>query len=122
MEISKSKQLLKCLFAGIVWFLIAIGIGYLIIRFTGYSFKDVLFMEGILLIIIGALSSIGGNPMGLSLQSMGQVNSQYVSNANLEVTKKEKNSYSVKTTLSFGISMIALIIGGAFSILLSFVI
>jgi len=44
----------------------------------------------ITVIILGALSSIGGNPMGLSLQALGQTNAQYVANANLEVTKKEK--------------------------------
>ena len=122
MEISKSKQLLKCVFAGVIWFLVAIGTSFLTIRFTGYSFKDILFVGGILLIIIGALSSIGGNPMGLSLQSLGQVNSQYISNANLEVTKKEKSSYDFKTTLSFGVSMVALIIGGVLSIFLSLII
>jgi hypothetical protein len=122
MEFKNSKQLLNCALAGIVWFLIAIGIGLLIMKFTSYNFKDILFMEGILLIIIGALSSIGGNPMGLSLQSLGQVNSQFASNVNLEVTTKEKNSYNLKTTISFGVSMIALIIGGALSILLNFII
>ncbi|WP_238881470.1 hypothetical protein [Clostridium sp. YIM B02551] len=122
MKFINSKQLLKCALAGIVWFIITIGIGLLIMKFTKYNFKDILFMEGILLIIIGVLSSIGGNSMGLSLQSLGQVNSQYASNVNLEVTRKEKNNYNIKTTISFGVSMIALIIGGALSIILNFII
>lgn len=32
---------------------------------------------GTIFVMLGVFASIGGNPMGLSLQSMGQSNAQY---------------------------------------------
>lgn len=41
-------------------------------------------------IILGIFSGISGNSTGLSLQGMGENNAQYVSNANLETLKMQK--------------------------------
>ncbi len=96
----------------------------MIVNFTSYSLKDVLFVEGIVLVALGALSSIGGNPKGLSLQALGQDNAQYVANANLEVTKMEKQMHhnNIKTNLRSSFNIISLIIGGAISIIINFII
>ncbi len=115
------KRLLKCGLFGLLWFIILVILALLIVNFTKYNFNDVLFVEGMILVVIGVLSSLGGNPMGLSLQSLGQMNSQYVANANLEVSKREKSRASLKTTLSISLSMAAFVIGGLISILASFI-
>ncbi|MDR3598628.1 hypothetical protein [Clostridium sp.] len=47
------------------------------------------------------------------------MNAQYVSNANLEITRneREENNYNLKTTFIMSVSTFALIIGGILSIL-----
>ena len=73
--------------------------------------------------MVGILSSFGGNPIGLSMQGLGQSNAQYIANGNLEVAKMEKDkTNSVKTTVSIGLSTVSLIIGGILVIALNFII
>ncbi len=54
---------------------------------------------------------------------MGQNNAQYVANANLEVTKieKEKNTNPIKSNLRTSINMFSLIIGGVICIVINFI-
>ena len=43
--------------------------------------------------------------MGLSMQGLGQTNSQYIANANLQITKMEKDKAKIiKTTVAVGLS------------------
>ncbi len=61
--------------------------------------------------------------MGLSMQGLGQTNAQYIANANLGVTKMEKDkTKNLKTTISVGLSTISLIIGGVLVIAINFII
>ena len=92
--------------------------------FTNYNFKDVLFVEGMVVIILGIFSGISGNSTGLSLQGMGQNNAQYVSNVNLETLKmeKEKTKNNLTPNISIGLNMVSLIIGGAICIIIEFII
>ena len=124
MNKSQIKPLIKCIVWGILWAIVFILIGFVIVNFTSYSLKDVLFIEGIVLVALGALSSIGGNPTGLSLQALGQNNAQYVANANLEVTKMEKQRHhdNIKTNLRSSFNIVSLIIGGSICIVINFLI
>ena len=57
------------------------------------------------------------------MQGFGQNNAQYIANANLEVTKLEKDKTSnIKTTVSIGLSTVSLVIGGVLAIILNFII
>ncbi len=113
------KVLIKYVIIGIVWFLIALSIDLFIVSKYNYSFKDVLFVEGLVFIGIGFCGSLGGNSNGLSLQGLGNMNAQYVSNANLETIKyeREKSNYNLKDTLKISLSTNGLILGGIFCIL-----
>ena len=82
-----------------------------------YNFKDILFIEGIVLIAISILSSIGGNPTGLSMQGIN--NPTLASYANLEITRSEREKNPMKQTVSFAFSSISLILGGLLLILLN---
>lgn len=112
----------KCLVFGVIWALILFVVAVVITKATNFTLKDVLFVEGILFVLAGVMASIGGNSMGLSLQGLGQNNAQYTANANLEVAKMERERTSVKTTISMGLSTVALIIGGVLVIILNFII
>lgn len=121
MNKNQMKLLLKVFIGGCIWCVIAIGIGIEIRIKFGYNLNDVIFVEGILLIIIGLLSSMGGNPSGLYFQGLGNLNAQYVSNLNIEITKKEREKAKnmLKTTISIGCSTMTLVIGGIFSIIIN---
>ena len=113
MENSQVKLFFKSIVWGIVWAGLLVLIGLVVTNITKYNFKDVIFSEGMIVVLLGVFSSIGGNPLGLSFQAMGQNNSQYVSKANLEISKMEKDKIgdSNKTNIKFGFSTISLIIG-----------
>ena len=108
---------------GIIWGIVLFGVALIITNFKDYELRDVLFVEGIIFVVGGVLSSIGGNPMGLSMQGLGQNNAQYIANANLEVSKMEKDkTNNIKTTISAGLSTVSLIIGGLLVIAINFII
>jgi hypothetical protein len=126
MDNYKIKLFLKFVLFGVIWALISAGIGLLISEFMDYNFRDIFFVEGMLLIMIGIFSSIGGKLTGLPLQ-LKSSNAQYVSNAYLQmkdIEKKEKknNSDVRKANISIGISGIALIVGGLICMIINFVI
>jgi len=100
---------------------VLIGLG--IVHFTSHNLKDILFIEGIILVILGVSSFLGGNPTGLSLQGLGQTNAQYIANANLEVTKMEKEkTNTIKNNFKTNISTVSLVIGGIICIIINFII
>lgn len=123
MEKSILKTIGKCVIFGIIWGIVLFGVALIITNFKDYELRDVLFVEGIIFVVGGVLSSIGGNPMGLSIQGLGQNNAQYIANANLEVSKMEKDkTNNIKTTISAGLSTVSLIIGGLLVIAINFII
>ncbi len=123
MDKSQIKSLIKCVVWGIIWSIILVLIGLGIVHFTSHNLKDVLFIEGIILVILGISSFLGGNPMGLSLQGLCQANAQYIANANLEVTKMEKEKTStIKNNFKASINTISLVMGGVICIIINFII
>ena len=123
MEKSILKTIGKCVIFGIIWGIVLFGVALIITNFKDYELRDVLFVEGIIFVVGGVLSSIGGNPMGLSMQGLGQNNAQYIANANLQVTKMEKDKAKIiKTTVAVGLSTVSLVIGGVLIIVINFII
>ena len=117
------KNIRKCTILGIIWAILLVAIAFLIISFKNYNLKDMLFIEGIAFVAFGILSCIGGNPIGLSIQGLGQNNAQYIANSNLEVTKLEKaNAKNIKNTLSIGLSTISLVLAVILVITINFII
>lgn len=113
---------IKSLIWGLGWLVVASLIGFVITKvMTFKSFQDILFIEGIVLIFIGVFASISGDPIGLSMQGLGQNNAQYIANANLEVSKMEKQKVNIKTNIAFALSTFSLVIGGILSIILTFI-
>lgn len=115
------KLLLKYTFWGVVWAVVFIILGFIIEKLSTFSLKDIFFVEGILLVILGAASCIGGNPLGLSIQALGQTNAQYAAYANLEVTKMEKEKLS-KFNFRTAFNLISLVLAGVICIVINFII
>lgn len=116
------KLLVKCVLLGLILSGILVLIGFTITKYTSFNLKDVLFFEGIIVVMFAALSAVGGIPIGLSLQGMGQNNAQYVANATLEAARMEKES-KVKTLrkeFNKSTTMASLVIAGVICIITNF--
>lgn len=118
------KSFIKSIFLGILWSIILVMIGLVVESFNNYTFKDVLFVESIILIILALFSAMSGNPTGLSLQGMGQNNAQYIANSNLEISRieNEKSKRNLKIMVNIGFSAVSLIVGGVIGIIVDFII
>lgn len=116
------KSLLIILISSLIIVGLILGATLLINHFADYNFKDTFFVLGIIVVIIGVCSFISGDSKGLSLQFMGSLNSQYASNANLEIAKtiKEKKIKNIKNIAS-DIWSIAFVVGGLLCIILNFI-
>lgn len=117
------NSLEKSILWGVIWSILLFIIANIIVIFKGFLLKDVLFIEGIIFIMLGIFACIGGNSMGLSLQSLGQNNTQYNTNANLEVSKMENsNKANLKNTISVSINTLSLIFAGIACIIINYII
>lgn len=122
MKDNRINLVIKSLLWGIAWLGVAALIGFIITKVTSYkNFENILFIEGIILVFVGIFASISGDPMGLSMQGFGQNSAQYAANANLEVTKMEREKSNRKLDVSFAVSTFSLILGGLFTAGLTFI-
>ncbi|MGB4660543.1 MAG: hypothetical protein WBI07_15310 [Mobilitalea sp.] len=90
----KLHGIIKVLLISFVFSLIALALGLvasiLIANYFNYRLQDVIFCLGILLLIIGTLLSMKGNPSGSSINSIGNKNTNAISYFDLEVTRQER--------------------------------
>ena len=70
------------------YFILAL-ISFLISYFYSFTLKDTTFVIGLAVFIIELCINIFGNSFGLSLNSLGQTNSQYVSNVDFKAYQHE---------------------------------
>ena len=123
MKDNRINLVIKSFLWGIAWFGVAVLIGFIITKVTYYkNFENILFIEGIILVFVGIFASISGDPMGLSMQGLGQNSAQYSASANLEVTKMEREKSNRKLDVALAVSTFSLILGGVFSAGLTFII
>ena len=88
----------------------------------GYQFKDVLFVEGILVFMVSVLSSIDGKPLSLSLQEFGQVNPQYFASIVLESNATEKEIIISSSNISIKMDIVStsIMIGSIIVLIISY--
>lgn len=123
MKDERISLLIKSIIWGVVWLGLAALIALIITKVTSYKdFESALFIEGLILIFVGIFASISGDPIGLSLQGLGQSNAQYIANANLEVAKMTREKVSGKINIGFALSTFSLVIGGILSAAITFII
>ena len=123
MKDNRINLVIKSFLWGIAWFGVAVLIGFIITKVTSYkNFENILFIEGIILVFVGIFASISGDPMGLSMQGLGQNSAQYSASANLEVTKMEREKSNRKLDVALAVSTFSLILCGVFSAGLTFII
>ncbi|MDU3723132.1 MAG: hypothetical protein E7G24_08025 [Clostridium celatum] len=104
----------------LLWAIIAGVIALIISNNSTLIYKDAIFIEGILLIIVGFFSSMRGTPIS-SINLIGQdTGSSYNNYTNLEAARREQEKpvNKLKKNLSIGVSYITLIIGGLITMLI----
>ena len=126
------KSMIKNILLIVMYGLAFLGLGYVIAiiisKQFGYVIQDVLFIEGLLVIILGFLLSMKGNPSGSSLQGLGRNNAQQLSYLNMEVTKTEREATSYHknflkhSIVEFAFSNFTIILGGVFILVFSMLI
>jgi hypothetical protein len=125
-------KILKRIGLAVLWGLAVFAIGYglaiLIRSRSSYTLSDILFVEGLIVLILGFMMSMKGNPSGASLQGYGQQNANQISFYNLEVTRTEREitgyykNFLKNATLEMSMVSISFILGGIFMILLSMIV
>lgn len=93
----KRSQLFKLIFGIVINYFILRVISLIISHRVNLTLEDTTFIVGLTALLIGIWINITGNPMGLSIQSSGNLNSQYVSRVDLEAQKHE----NVKKKITF---------------------
>ena len=104
----------------LLWAIIAGVIALIISNNSTLIYKDAIFIEGILLIIVGFFSSMRGISIS-SINLIGQdTGSSYNNYTNLEAARREQEKpvNKLKKNLSIGVSYITLIIGGLITMLI----
>lgn len=85
----KKLKLVKFIFIMFINYFILGLISFLISHFYSFTLKDTAFIVGLIVFIIELWINISGNSFGLSLNSLGQANSQYVSNVDFKAYEHE---------------------------------
>ncbi|WP_196000215.1 hypothetical protein [Clostridium sp. 1001271B_151109_B4] len=115
----------KCMLYAVILSAVLILTALVITKTAMCPLNDVLFMEGILFVMLGIFSSIGGNPIGLSFQVTEQNNAQYLAkfdNESFELEKKNEELPKIETTINISTTMISLVIAGVVCILINYII
>ncbi|MGL4450557.1 MAG: hypothetical protein ACRCTZ_05125 [Sarcina sp.] len=116
------KAMAKCTLLGFLWAVIGSLLAFGIESFTSYTLKDILFVEGLVLLGMAILSSVTGPSMGVEVSGLSQDNAQYMMTANLETIKKEREISYVKNDIKMCFSTLAFALGGIFCIIMNFMI
>ena len=95
----KKRSVFKYIIVIIINYSIAVFLSLAISYWFSYNLKDVLFILGLFALIIGIISNISGNSHGLSLQSLGNNNAQYVANVDFKANGHENIEHRLVVNL-----------------------
>lgn len=113
MKFFKENSMVKFVFKGIIWAIGASFFAGIISTITLWGFRDVIFIEGLILFGIGLLSSINEEELCASNKGTGGFSYQYIS-GELQAAEKESKIISLNSS---SINM-DVIIGGTICILM----
>lgn len=123
MDSRSIKSVVLCTIWGIIWGIILYGLGILIVQNSNEKLSDVLFIEGIICILFGLFSCVGGNFIGIYMQGLEENNAHYIGSSNLSISKMEKSKFksNMKVTVSFSLSMVSFIVAGIICLGINFI-
>lgn len=121
---TKSNSFLKFSFIFIISSLTLFILGSIISNVSGISIKDVMFIEGIVVLMLSVFSLIEGNTSLPSMQEFGRINPQYLVNMILESNENARKKINRNATLNIqlDISSLGVIVAALISVIFSFTI
>lgn len=121
---TKSNSFLKFSFIFIISSLTLFVLGSIISNVSGTSIKDVMFIEGIVVLMLSVFSLIEGNTSLPSMQEFGRINPQYLVNMILESNENARRKINRNSTLNIqlDISSLGVIVAALISMIFSFTI
>ena len=122
MNKSNVITLSKCILIGILFSILAAIAGVIISKVKVYTLVDVMFFEGIVLLVIGILSCIGGSNRGLFFRENYTSNAHFTTTDLEGNTKYERDNKLIKNILPLSIIKLSLIISGIILIISTFII
>ncbi|MEG1001799.1 hypothetical protein [Clostridium sp.] len=122
MNKSNLITLSKCILIGILFSMLAAFAAVIINNIKNYALVDVVFFEGIVLLVIGVLSCIGGSNRGLFFRENYTSNVQFTTTDLEGNTKYERDNKLIKNILPLSVIKLSLIISGIILIISTFII
>ena len=121
---TKSNSFLKFSFIFIISSLTLFVLGSIISNVSGTPIKDVMFIEGIVVLMLSVFSLIEGNTTLPSMQEFGRKNPQYLVNMILESNENARKKINRNSTLNIqlDISSLGVIVAAFISVIFSFTI
>lgn len=104
------KSISYCTIMMILLFIITI----LIYKLKGYLINDILFIEGLILIMLGVFASVDEKPTKISINDDDNLHVKKITNS--------KHNYFSNITFNSTLSTISIILLGIFSIIISYMI
>lgn len=123
-----NKNIFKTIYKCIAWSIFILSLillsAYIIAYCNNYLYENVLFVESIVLIMVGLFASISGNPLGLSFQTAEQNSSQFKALETLKITEMEKEKTKGLDNLNIisSISTVSLVFSGLLGVIASYLI
>lgn len=123
MDSRSIKSVVLCIIFGIIWGTILYELGVFIVQNSNEKLSDILFIEGIICILFGIFSHVGGNSIGIYMQGLEENNAHYIGNLNLSISKIEKSKFksNIRSIVSLSLSMVSFIVAGTICFGINFI-
>ena len=115
------KTTLKLFIYGVLWSILTLIIANIFTPLTNFYFKDIVFIEGLLMLVMSITSAINSKTLGMSFYILNQIHSKYINNRDFK--KEEDKIFNTFNSINFHLFLnwISIAIGGFINILLIFV-
>ncbi|NLZ82863.1 MAG: hypothetical protein GX915_04270 [Clostridiales bacterium] len=121
------KKLLKLIIFSTIYLVLGYVIALIISRNNNKEVTDILTYEGVILLLIGILTSMKGNPSGISISGIGRQDHSIHSYIDNEITRQERENrpyhkgFSKNNITEFAFANVTFILGGILILILSYI-
>lgn len=116
------KSVFKNTFLELILCLTLLFTAFLISTFSSYLFKDILFIEGIILILLSTLSFSESYPFTSSCRTISQFSSQFISKSIIYIPDEKRENKIIDEKPTNKVTLVSLIVCGLILIIINFLI
>ncbi len=119
MKNASVKITLKLFICGMLWSILTLAIAGIFTPLTNFFFKDIIFVEGLIMLLMSITSAINSKSLGMSYYILNEIYSKYMDNK--AFTKD--NIFNTLNNINFHLFLnwISIVIGAFIDILLIFI-